>query len=195
MKTYGQWPGFAVACMALFVALGGPASAADATKSALKLIGGKHVKDASLTGRDVKDGSLQVRDLAPGALPAGVPGPAGAPGPAGLPGAEGARGPSGQDGQDGANGATNVVVRSASVTLPPPDENGEESAPTVTANCEPGERATGGSIDPSNFGVAIFDRPIPTTAGATPTGWHARAYNRTTRTSVVATVYVVCASP
>lgn len=195
MKTFGQWPGIAVACIALFVALGGPAAAADATKSALKKIGGKQVKDASLTGRDVKDGSLQARDFAPEALPAGDAGPAGAPGPTGPPGAEGARGPGGQAGQDGADGATNVVVRSASVTLPPPDQNGQESAPTVTVNCEPGERATGGSVDPSIFGAALMDHPIPNTAGATPTGWQARAHNRGTRTGVVATVYVICASP
>jgi hypothetical protein len=73
-----------VATIALFVALGGTATAA-------LVITGKNVKNGSLTGADVKNNSIQsvdvanlrATDFASGALPAGPPGPPGQPGAAG----------------------------------------------------------------------------------------------------------------
>lgn len=88
-------PATALAFLALFVALGGPAQA-------LTLITGKNVKDGSLTGKDVKDGSLSAIDLRAGTLPgAGARGPAGPEGPAGAKGDAGARGPQGIQGAPG----------------------------------------------------------------------------------------------
>jgi hypothetical protein len=76
-------PAFVVALLALFVALGGSASAAF-------LITGRNVKDGSLTGRDVKNGSLGSSDIKNHSLTGkdikgrvrGPRGPAGAPGSA-----------------------------------------------------------------------------------------------------------------
>lgn len=48
--------GFIIAVVALFVALGGTATAA-------KLITGKQIKNNSITGVDIKDGSLGPRDV------------------------------------------------------------------------------------------------------------------------------------
>ena len=53
----------AVALLALFFALGGASFAADATRSAVKLISGKNVKNSSLTTKDIKNGSLLSADL------------------------------------------------------------------------------------------------------------------------------------
>ena len=109
-----------VACLALFVALGGSSYAA------LKVTG-RTVEDGSLSGRDVRNNSLTGRDIRgltavdfTGGLPAGPRGPAGAagangdagapgaPGTPGAPGAEGPAGPAGADGADGADGLDGV---------------------------------------------------------------------------------------
>ena len=87
-----------MATIAVFVALGGTATAA-------LVITGQNVKDASLSGKDVrnaslttsdiKNGSLLKADFRAGQLPAGPQGSSGAVGPAGAPGAAGAAGPAG----------------------------------------------------------------------------------------------------
>ena len=96
-----QWLGASLGGLALFVALGGNALAADAVASVAKLVTGAQVKDGSLTGRDIHDGSLTARDFAAGALGAGKDG---APGPQGPQGATGASGPAGPKGDTGASG-------------------------------------------------------------------------------------------
>jgi hypothetical protein len=78
-----------VSVLALFVALGGSATAA-------LLVTGKNVKNGSLTGADiknnsvasadVKDGALLAKDFKRGQLPAGPPGAAGPAGPQGTAG-------------------------------------------------------------------------------------------------------------
>jgi hypothetical protein len=93
--------------LALFVALGGTATAAI-------VITGKNVRDGSLTGRDVKnnsvgsqkikDGNLLARDFKAGQLPAG------AHGLQGTQGAQGAQGTAGADGQNGAPGPSDIYV-------------------------------------------------------------------------------------
>jgi hypothetical protein len=107
-----------VATLALFVALGGSATAA-------VLITGKNVKNNSLTGVDVKNGSLRsadikdgdllAKDFKAGQLPAGATGPQGIPGPKGETGeagpkgetgATGERGPQGEPGTDGVDGVS-----------------------------------------------------------------------------------------
>lgn len=80
----------AIACVALFVALGGVAYAAVLPKNS---VGTKQLKKNAVTSAKVKDHSLQATDFA-GGLPAG---PKGDPGPAGTPGVQGEpgeRGPS-----------------------------------------------------------------------------------------------------
>ena len=87
-----------VSVLALFVALGGTATAA-------VLVTGKNVKDGTLTGKDiknnsvasadVKDRSLLAKDFKPGQLVSGAPGPVG---PAGAPGEPGAKGDTGAAG-------------------------------------------------------------------------------------------------
>src|ERR1700748_1908548 len=76
-------PALVVALLALFVALGGSASAAF-------IITGRNVKNGSLTGKDVKNGSLGSSDVKNHSLTSkdikgrvrGPRGPAGAPGSA-----------------------------------------------------------------------------------------------------------------
>jgi hypothetical protein len=103
-----------VATAALFVAVGGSATAA-------VLITGKDIKDGSVSGADIKNGSLKSTDVKDGDLlakdfkagqlppgPQGVPGAQGAPGaqgPAGEPGPKGDQGPAGVNGEKGGNGA------------------------------------------------------------------------------------------
>jgi hypothetical protein len=83
------------------------------------------------------------------------------------------------------------VVRTASnVTTTP----GVASAEVF---CQPGEVATGGGGETPIPGVgpgAVALNPLPSTAGATPTGWQARQVVGGTD-QVVTTVWVVCASP
>jgi hypothetical protein len=96
-----------VATIALFVALGGGATAA-------VLITGKNVKDGSLTGRDiknnsvasvdVKDGDLLSKDFKAGQLPAGAQGPKGDQGLKGDKGDKGDPGLTGDKGDKGDKG-------------------------------------------------------------------------------------------
>jgi hypothetical protein len=142
--------------LAVFLALGGPAFAVDAGRSALKLITGKNVKDSSLTTKDIKNRSLLSADFKPGQLPAGAQGaagPAGPTGPKGNTGPPGADGQPGQDGQDGGQGLPGVSgldrVFATSVT----DSNSGKSA---TAVC-PGDKRVlggGGAITGGAVGVA-----------------------------------------
>src|SRR6478609_11756908 len=82
-----QWAGITLGMLALFIALNGPAYAAE---SARKLV----------TGKQVKDGSLEAKDLSKKARVAlrGKVGPRGA---TGAPGAAGAAGPQGEQGPAG----------------------------------------------------------------------------------------------
>lgn len=70
-----QWAGIAIAMLALFVAIDGPAMASDGARAAARLI----------TGKQIKDGSIAAKDLSPAARRAlkGRRGPAGPAGPAG----------------------------------------------------------------------------------------------------------------
>jgi hypothetical protein len=94
-------PGYAevVATLALFVALGGSATAA-------LVITGREVKNETLTSVDVRNGSLLARDFKVGQLPAGR---TGAPGAPGLPGPQGVPGEIGPAGATGATGATGAA--------------------------------------------------------------------------------------
>ena len=86
-----------IACVALFVALGGasyaavslPANSVGAKQLQKKAVTASKIKANAVSSGKVKDGSLRAGDFKSGELPAGPRGPQG------LPGAPGATGPSG----------------------------------------------------------------------------------------------------
>ena len=92
----------AVACLALFVALGGTGYAV--TQLGKNSVGRQHLKKNSVVSAKVKNASLRAKDFKKGSLPAGPIGPAGPQGAAGPPGAAGAEGPQGAPGAPGAEG-------------------------------------------------------------------------------------------
>jgi hypothetical protein len=79
-----------VACIALFVALGGASYAA--FKLPKNSVGAKQLKKSAVTSAKVKNGSLLAQDFKAGQLPAGARGPQGVAGVTGAPGAPGAPG-------------------------------------------------------------------------------------------------------
>jgi hypothetical protein len=136
---------------------------------------GKKVKNGSLTGADVKDGSLTPTDFS-----GSVQGP------------KGDKGDPGVNGTNGVNGATNVVVRQGLLISVPAGGVG-----LATAQCNPGERATGGgnSISGSASTWKVGESfPTPGTAGATPTGWRVDAQNTSGGAQNLVAI-VICSSP
>ncbi len=121
----------------------------------------------------------------------GATGGIGAAGKEGPPGKEGAQGVAGTN---GTNGATNVVVRFAETTT------SNSSDGSAQANCNAGERATGGGVEMTNGNskdVWYFEpggAPVPNTQGATPTGWASTWFNESGGTDKFR-VYAICASP
>jgi hypothetical protein len=92
-----------IACIALFAALGGSATAASVIsgKNIRKgSITGKQIRNGSLTGAKIKNGSLGVSDLSRTAV-ASLRGAAGAKGDTGAAGQPGAQGPPGPPGAPG----------------------------------------------------------------------------------------------
>ena len=95
-------------------------------------------------------------------------------------------------------GATNVVVR-----LEAPVSIGAGSQVSLTADCQPGERAVGGGAAPPS-GVTndaariIYSTPTTgggnSTNGAIPTGWNTRVFNGAGMPQD-AVPRVICASP
>lgn len=77
-----QWVGIILGLLALFLALNGPALAADPARAARALI----------TGKQIKDGSIQAKDLSKKARTT-LRGRTGPRGPAGAPGVQGPPGP------------------------------------------------------------------------------------------------------
>jgi hypothetical protein len=175
------------ATIALFVALGGSSYAAiTLPKNSVtsKQIKNGQVKSADLannavTSSKVKNGSLLSADFKPGQIPAGATGPPGR---------------NGSNGSNGSNGATNVVVRSTQV----PSANGTDGS--GTAQCNFGERATGGGVQIAGGSSATMflaqpgGIPVPNAPGATPISWFASWHNATGGNATV-TIYVICAAP
>lgn len=100
----------AVAATSLFIAVGGPAHAADLISGSdikNESITGTDIKNSSITSSDIKNGSLLKADFKSGQLPrgatgkTGATGATGATGPSGAPGAAGATGPAGPAGPAG----------------------------------------------------------------------------------------------
>jgi hypothetical protein len=88
-----------VACLALFIALGGASYAA--TQLPKNSVGSVQIKKDAVTGAKVRDGSLRAADFGAGQIPAG---PAGSIGPAGPRGADGPQGEPGMRGEQGEQG-------------------------------------------------------------------------------------------
>jgi hypothetical protein len=90
-----------IAFLALFIALGGTATAAT-------LINGKNIKKGTVTSKQVKDRSLLAKDFKAGQLPKGAKGDTGATGSTGAAGAAGASGAAAAKGDKGDTGAAGV---------------------------------------------------------------------------------------
>jgi hypothetical protein len=168
--------------LAVFVALGGSSVAAvQLSRNSVRSeqIANGQVKRADLaksavTSVKVADRSLMASDFKAGQLKAGPAGPQGPVGPKGDP------------------GATSLKVRAAT------------ASGTVTANCEPGERATGGGAHSVN-GAVVASAPAAdpnailvstgiTFQGYAPTSWTAAAKGADGLPRDV-TAWVVCAAP
>jgi hypothetical protein len=119
----------------------------------------------------------------------GATGPAGVAGAQGVAGNEGKQGPKGELGK---SGATNVVVHFGEGTV------GNGSVGEATANCNAGERATGGGPqlwNGADTGNDYLDSmPVPSGTGETPTGWRVVWDNQSGGSDTIH-VYAVCASP
>ena len=171
-----------IATIALFVALGGSSYAAlNLPKGS---VGPPQLQKNSVSSVKVKPGSLLKSDFRKShrAKLIGPQGPQGVQGPKGAPGSP---------------GATTVTVRNSGLTDVLPD-----TPKTETADCLPGEVATGGGIQTTNghtgdmmVGVSM---PILDPAGK-PVGWTARAYNvdhdNDDAETIAVRAYAICASP
>jgi len=92
MRIRRPAPATAIACLALFVALGGSSYAAlrvDSAEIVDNTVRSGDIRNNSVSSRDVRDGSLRAGDFASDQLPAGPQGPRGSQG---LPGATGPKG-------------------------------------------------------------------------------------------------------
>jgi hypothetical protein len=95
-----------IACLALFVALGGASYAA--TQLPKNSVGAPQIKKDAVTGVKVKDGSLRAADFGTGQIPAGREGRPGPQGPQGEAGPPGERGVRGFDGDVGPRGPSDA---------------------------------------------------------------------------------------
>ena len=153
-------------------------------------IASSKIKKSALTTKEVRNKSLLKTDFKPGQIPAGAAGPAGPVGPPGTAGAPGA---------NGAPGATSVVMRKGNVIKITANSFG-----TSSANCLPGEKATGGGAFNQSQVAAMAitsSYPIPngtdtatTLTGVVATGWRVWVANNSGTTNAVQ-AYVMCVSP
>jgi hypothetical protein len=180
-------PALAVALIALFVALGGTATAGGL------LITSRQIKNGTIQAVDIN--SRTLRTLAGRQGPAGAEGPPGPQGPSGPPGD---RGPQGVQGPPGVASAGAVYTR----TLDSAAEAGGGSF--VNLFCGPTEVAVSGGVRTESIAGVIFDSfPIVAAAegvrgavhGEKPMGWRVGVSTKTTNTRVPYTVYVVCTLP
>jgi len=170
-----------VACLALFIAIGGSAYAAK------DLLTGKDIAKNTLTGKNVKNGSLKKADLNKKAV-ASLQGAKGAKGEKGDQGANGEQGPQGIQGVPGTNGV--VTPQEARDDNPEPVTNGTEEvvlsktvpagAYAVTAEADSFSVGTGiggcglaagaTSLDDAVFNSAAGSRIPVSLLGVTPAG-------------------------
>jgi hypothetical protein len=164
-----------IATLALFLALGGSSYAA--LKLPKNSVKAKQIATGAVTSTEVKNGSLKAGDFG-SASRAKLKGPKGDKGDA---------------------GATNVVMRQGATVA----VAGTNFA-SATADCQSGERATGGGVyNESNVSVlavtSSYPTPNPTSPPATgngkvPTGWRVWVRNNGA-TPYEVNAYVICAAP
>lgn len=172
--------------IAVFLVLGGAAFAA--TQLPKNSVGTKQLKNNAVNSAKVKDGSLLSADFAAGQLPAGPQGPKGDKGDKGERGEKGERGLQGLPGTSPLTNLHEVVV---SKTI---------SAGTTgftSAECGPGEVATGGgAFDGGDSSAIPYQQgPLPPSAssGGTPVGWE--AFYKAGGSSLTFFVYALCGTP
>jgi hypothetical protein len=181
-----------MATIGVFIALGGasyaavaiPANSVGTNQLKKSSVAGAKIKRNAISSPKVKDGSLQRGDFANGTLLQGPQGIQGPKGDKGDPGAPGSQGPKGDKGDPG---ATNVRVVTVQTSLAP----GETDFPN--AECAPGEKATGGGVDPGFAGVHILLSAPETVGDSIPVGWAGGFVNQSAQTRTVF-VQAVCAS-
>lgn len=129
MKTIRKRLTFAnvVACLALFVSLGGASYAA--TQLPKNSVGSGQIKKDAVTGVKVKDGSLRAADLEAGQIPAGPAGQTGAQGPRGAQGPQGEPGPPGEQGVEGVQGGVGPSDAYYAFDTPPSVDEKELTLP------------------------------------------------------------------
>jgi hypothetical protein len=174
-----------LALLALFVAVGGTATAAT-------VITGKQIRNNSVTGADirnsslgnadVRNGSLLARDFRRGQLPRGARGFTGATGAAGARGAAGVNG----------FGRLEYPI-SAPVTVTPGQS--EE----IVVGCAPGTFPTGGdgfAIDANENLVegAVVEEGLRLDQDGAPAGWGATVHNSGAVGDIEGFAEVVCAN-
>jgi hypothetical protein len=180
-------PAMVVACVALFVALGGGAYAA--IELGYHSVGYRELKRNAVTSGKVRDGSLFAQDFRRGQLPTGQKGDTGEKGGRGDKGDTGATGASGAPGATGAIGPTvgfitydgtlnapaTTPVLSSPVDLPVAGKLSITATSSGQLQCTTAARCgayyqlfVDGNPLPAS-GVASYDAPGSTTSGFTIT--------------------------
>lgn len=111
-------PATLLAGLALFIVIGGTATAASG------LINGNKIKKGTITAKQIKNKTITSGKLAPATIDS-LRGERGPTGPAGAPGSAGPAGPTGPAGQRGADGQFSVREASASTVSLPTDTQTE----------------------------------------------------------------------
>jgi hypothetical protein len=185
-KVFIHFAHNAVAYAALFIALGGTSYAA--LKLPAQSVGSAQLKNQAVTPKKVAPATIRLFKGQTGER-----GAIGAQGAKGDPGVKGDPGGKGDPGAKGDAGATNVVVRRSTVFT-----TGGIGFSNQTASCAAGERAVGGGAGLTSGGsttafTVVDAKPVPTTAGAIPTGWNAAV--SFTVAGLEWAVYAICSSP
>lgn len=176
MKIGRPSPAMMVALVALAVALGGTATAART------LIGGSDIASGAIKARHLAPGAVTGAKLAPGAVSLGKMSPSARPVTvASLPGPQGQAGPAGPAGAAGGFDPNKLTpVEGPDVYVP------TGTVGSATADCPPGQRATGGGF----FSSVSF--PAASVPGAS--SWGVVVWNDS-GIGVTVNAYVVCAAP
>jgi hypothetical protein len=200
-RTLGRpSPALVIACVALFVSLGGTGYAV--LRLPRNSVGTAQLRNNAVTSSKVRNFSLRAADFARGQVPRGPrgyrgpSGPVGPTGPAGAAGAMGATGPTGAQGPAGAPAsASTITVRTSSVTVPGNTAgNGAYATRSDQVNCNSDERALAGGATWSNDGndlelTTVYSQPV--LSGSKVVGWRARG-GSDIASNTTFTVIVLC---
>ncbi len=159
-------PAGLIAVLALFLALGGTATAAKLITGAQirnSSLTGADVRNSSLTGADVRNGSLGAADLSSAARSAlrGAAGPAGAAGPTGPAGPTGATGVPGPQGPQGPAGVVNALAVAADAHV----VTGSGTRTVLTKTLPEGRYVVQAKLSASSAGTAEVSCSLRRTAG------------------------------